>query len=80
MLGIYFPLKKASFSPHILYTHVYNIYIFFWKKEHKYAFECNNQIFFFLMEIYLTHVWLWTISEIELCGVNLRKVYSTKIL
>jgi hypothetical protein len=62
MLGIYFPLKKASFSPHIFYTHVYNI--FSSKKEQKYVFECNNQFFFVLMEIYLTHVWLWTISEV----------------
>jgi len=80
MLGIYFPLKKASFNPHILYTHVSNIYIFSSKKEHKYAFECHNQLFFVLMEIYLTRVWLWTISEVELCGFNLQRVYSTKIL
>jgi hypothetical protein len=80
MLGIYFLLKKASFSPHIFYTHVYKIYTFFSKKEHKYAFECNNQFFFVLMEIYLIHVWLWTILEVEFCGVNLQKVYSTKIL
>jgi len=80
MLGIYFPLNKASFGPHIFYTHVYNIYIFSSKKEHKYAFECNNQFCFGLMEIHLTHVWLWTISEVELCGVKLQRVSSTKIL
>jgi hypothetical protein len=33
MLGIYFSLKKASFSPHILYTHVYNIYIYIYSLQ-----------------------------------------------